>query len=196
MTADQPRADAIAARLRYLIQNGSGIAIERMEQEQALDNLLAVLAPADPTADHAPYLHVDIVCCEAHAATLCACGNFGKHVANVDCTAPADPTADLRAPHIVGYIVGRLMRAGYPDASAAQVIARDIIDNWPLAASTTEDEPDPNRRGMPKCSCGDIAYRPDPIAGRLQAWRCGGCHRTLSRCNCVALAASTTEDGS
>jgi hypothetical protein len=41
---------------------------------------------------------------------------------------------------------------------------------------------------MPKCSCGDIAYRPDPIEGRKQAWRCGGCHRTLSRCNCATPA--------
>jgi len=44
------------------------------------------------------------------------------------------------------------------------------------------------RTGMPKCSCGDIAYRPDPIEGRKQAWRCGGCHRTLSRCNCATPA--------
>jgi len=35
---------------------------------------------------------------------------------------------------------------------------------------------------------GDIAYRPDPIEGRKQAWRCGGCHRTLSRCNCATPA--------
>ena len=41
---------------------------------------------------------------------------------------------------------------------------------------------------MPKCSCGDIAYRPDPIEGRKQAWRCGGCHRTLGRCSCATPA--------
>lgn len=53
-----------------------------------------------------------------------------------------------------------------------------------VAAESDADAPDPNRTGMPKCSCGDIAYRPDPVAGRLQAWRCGGCHRTLSKCDC------------
>lgn len=45
--------------------------------------------------------------------------------------------------------------------------------------------PDPNRRGMPKCPrCGDIAYRPEPIGARRSAYRCGGCHFTLSRCVC------------
>jgi hypothetical protein len=53
------------------------------------------------------------------------------------------------------------------------------------------DEPDPNRLGLPKCPrCGDIAFQPDPVAGRRQAWRCGGCHRTLSHCTCEAAAPS------
>jgi len=57
-----------------------------------------------------------------------------------------------------------------------------------LATPAPPDEPDPDRTGMPKCPCGDIAYRPNPIEGRKQAWRCGGCHRTLGRCNCATPA--------
>jgi hypothetical protein len=53
-------------------------------------------------------------------------------------------------------------------------------------------EPDPNRKGMPKCPrCGDIAIRPDPVDWRKPAWRCGGCHRVLGRCNCDAAAKET-----
>jgi hypothetical protein len=64
----------------------------------------------------------------------------------------------------------------------------------PAAKETPPDddtEPDPNRKGMPKCPrCGDIAFRPDPVDWRKPAWRCGGCHRVLGRCNCAALAAA------
>ena len=57
-------------------------------------------------------------------------------------------------------------------------------------ATPAREEPDPNRTGMPKCPhCGDIAYRPEPVGTRQQAWRCGGCHRTLSRCTCPATPA-------
>lgn len=66
------------------------------------------------------------------------------------------------------------------------------LDAARLSHDRGADEPDPNRTGMPKCSCGDIAYQPDPVAGRLQAWRCGGCHRTLSKCDCALSVPAPT----
>ncbi len=74
---------------------------------------------------------------------------------------------------------------------------RCVVDGetWPCAfakvraalGSEAVSEPDPNRTGMPKCPCGDIAFRPDPVDWRKPAWRCGGCHRVLGRCTCAAL---------
>ena len=61
-----------------------------------------------------------------------------------------------------------------------------IVDEHPDGRG---HEPDPQRKGMPKCPrCGDIAFRPDPVDWRKPAWRCGGCHRVLGRCICAALA--------
>lgn len=181
MTADQPRADAIAAYHDWLrspvesldkatiaalardIDAANESAVTTEEVAAALVMLgwnRAALAPADPTADHPPRLSVDGVCCDAHAATLCACGNFGKHVANVDCTAPADPkmdykrrdamlavafgaapadpTADLRAAatDAMRYL-DTLNRYGATPAPAARDLAVRL--RAALAASTTED---------------------------------------------------------
>ena len=36
------------------------------------------------------------------------------------------------------------------------------------------------------CPCCRVAFRPQPLGGRMQAVRCGGCNRTLGNCNCAA----------
>lgn len=113
-------------------------------------------------------------------------------------TATSEPPLDVAGPmdedatpgEALRYILGDIVpftleraKQDYWDDIAAWVVAAALRESQPAPADPTE--PDPNRTGMPKCPCGDIAYRPDPIAGRQQAWRCGGCHRTLGRCTCT-----------
>jgi hypothetical protein len=128
-----PAGSATAAAILSCLRNHHGLTIAALAPADPTDGeehccgdpshmspeYLAALAPADPTPRHDP--------------------EYGGFTFKPP-LAPADSTADLRAPHIVGYIVGRLLRAGpITKAEYAQKVARDIIDNWPLAASTTED---------------------------------------------------------
>jgi ribosomal protein S27AE len=109
----------------------------------------------------------------------------------------ADEIATLRAALelVVAQKWWRNWGAGQSVAlDAARAALATVQETQPTDDDTTE--PDPNRTGMPKCPrCGDIAFRPDPVDWRKPAWRCGGCHRTLGRCNCAALATAKEAGG-
>jgi len=60
--------------------------------------------------------------------------------------------------------------------SIARRVERPTVPTEPLDVTAHPDY----------CPCGRVAFRPQPLGGRMQAVRCGGCNRTLGNCNCAA----------